>query len=650
MPRSTNRYAVLFGFWKLFIALSFIVRTILLIISWKNVSVSAGTFIGIYFKGFVFDLGVASFFTILYALYLLLIPQRWNASRFNKTLTYIGFFLTLLIVMFSFFAEFTFWGEFESRFNFIAVDYLIYTFEVVNNINQSYPLPYLIGGMLLVTGLITWWFYKRGTFAASFNATMSLRRRLMVTLGCLLLPLIYVFSINNTWAEKSDNHYKNELSKAGIYSFFAAFKNNELRYNDFYKVDDDNAVYTRMRNELSDSTTIFLENNKSILREIKSASTPVYKPNVIMVTIESFSADFMQRFGNTQALTPFLDSLAKQSVLFTNMYATGTRTVRGMEALTLSVPPTPGSSIVRRDDNTGLFTVGSIFKNADYKRTFFYGGDGYFDNMNQFFSGNGFDIVDRGRKVLVGDKLPTKRTIIADNDVQFENAWGICDEDIYKAVIRDADENYKNGKHFFNFVMTTSNHRPYTYPANKISIPVGSREGAVRYTDFAIEKLLEEAKTKPWFSNTVFVFVADHCASSAGKNEVNISKYHIPCIVYNLPAVKPIELSPVCSQIDLYPTLFNYLGWSYKSNLFGENINAAGYQPRALIGTYQKLGYLKNDTLIVLGPQQKAECFSYNKKADEQKSTSLNNNLLHEAIANYQSAYELYKNGGMKER
>ncbi len=648
--RSNSRYGVLFSFWKLFIALSFIVRTVLLVCSWKTIALSFGSIIGIYFKGFVFDLGVASFFTVLYSIYLLLVPQRWNQSRCNRIITYAGFFLTVIIVMFSFFAEFTFWGEFECRFNFIAVDYLIYTFEVVNNINQSYPLPYLIGGMLLISAIITWWFYKRGIFTSSFYAHMCCKRRLIATAGCLLLPLFYVLFINNSWAEKNVNRYNDELSKAGIYSFFAAFKSNELNYSEFYKQNNDGEVYEQMHRLLADSNVTFVEGNNSILREIKSSGNAVYKPNVIMVTIESFSADFMQRFGNTQGLTPVLDSLAGQSLLFTNMYATGTRTVRGMEALTLSVPPTPGSSIVRRSDNGGLFSVGTIFRNEGYKRTFFYGGDGYFDNMNQFFSGNGFDIVDRGRKIMVGDNLVTKRTFIEDKNVQFENAWGICDEDIYKAVIRDADENYKAGKGFFNFVMTTSNHRPFTYPANKISIPQGSREGAVRYTDYAIGKFLEAARTKPWFANTVFIFVADHCASSAGVNEINISKYHIPCIVYNMPHTQPAEISPVCSQIDLYPTLLNYLHWTYKSKLFGENVNSAAYSARALIGTYQKLGYLKNDTLIVLGPQQKTECYLYDKKSEEQKAVPMNEELLSEAIANYQSSYILYKSGGLKEK
>ena len=166
--------------------------------------------------------------------------------------------------------------------------------------------------------------------------------------------------------------------------------------------------------------------------------------------------------------------------------------------------------------------------------------------MNTFFGGNGFDIVDRGRGYLFGDSFTAKRTNIKDNEIQFENAWGVCDEDIYKQVIKEADKSYSNKKPFFNFIMTTSNHRPYTYPNNKIDIPSGTgRNGAVKYTDFAIGEFINKIKNKPWYNNTVIVFMADHCASSAGKWELNVDKYHIPAIIYNLPNIEPskIEIS-----------------------------------------------------------------------------------------------------------
>lgn len=618
--------------------------------SFSKLQLTLPAVLKIFGEGLLFDFGVAVFFCVPYAMYLLLFPVKWSNTFINKIITYTAFFIATLIVMFSFFAEITFWQEFESRFNFIAVDYLIYTFEVINNINESYPLPILITAMLIAVLIIVWVFYKGKIFTNTFTGKDAFLKRLVISGAVIGLSFIYAFFINNSLAENGSNRYQDELSKAGIFSFFAAFKNNELSYDHFYKTIDNRKAFNLARNQFADSNTTFINDGLSVERKIGNSASP-QMPNVIMVTIESFSADFMGRFGNTNNLTPVLDSLAGEGILLTGMYATGTRTVRGMEALSLAIPPTPGSSIVRRLNNDNLTTIGYIFQQKGYETGFFYGGDGYFDNMNMYFGNNGYAVTDKRRNTLVKDNFEAIRTTIPDSSIQFKNAWGICDEDLYDAVIRDADAKTSQHKPFYDFVMTTSNHRPYTYPEGKIDIASGTgRDGAVKYTDYAIGQFLKKAKQKPWFANTVFIFVADHCANSAGKNEIDIAKYHIPAIIYNLPAQAPSTITAMCSQIDLYPTLFHLLNWNYTSNLYGQNVLSNNYTPRILLGTYQKLGYLKNDTFIVLGPQQKIEAYQYNKIKNEQVPlTKSPDNLANEAIANYQSAYYLFKNGGLKQ-
>ena len=642
-----GRYGVLFSFCITFVFCSFLVRSGLLLVSLPKTQFSFTGILWLYGLGFTYDCAVALLMVALFNLYLLVLPSKWSNSKVHRLITYTWLFLLLLISFFSFFAELTFWQEFESRFNFIAVDYLIYTYEVINNINESYPLPVLISGVIAMVLLVIWILFKRQVFKHSFQESVPFRKRLVISGGLLLLTISLPLVLSNTFAEKGNNRYQNELSKAGVFSFFAAFKNNELSYNDFYSLLNKDTAYRLIRTELKESNSRFLKSGHSIKREITNPG-PTYKPNVIMITVESLSADFMKHFGNTQGLMPVLDSLADQNMLFTNMYATGTRTVRGMEALTLSAPPTPGSSIVRRQGNENLNTVGHIFEQQGYQRTFYYGGDGYFDNMNEYFGSNGFDITDRGRNLKMGDSYHTKRTIITDQQVHFENAWGISDEDLFDAVLRGADAQYKRGKLFYNFVMTTSNHRPFTYPSGEIAQASGSgREGAVRYTDYAIGQLIEHLKLKPWYKNTVVIIVADHCASSAGKNEIDISKYHIPCIILNLPKQGPQQITKMCSQIDLYPTLFSLLGWTYESNLYGKNVLDPQYQPRAVLGTYQKLAYLSQDSLVILGPQQRTETFLYNKQKNEQLPARLSGNTIDKAIANYQTAYDLFKSGGM---
>ena len=644
-----TRYSLLASFIIWFLSFSLLLRIVFTVLSWKNAELSLVDVLPVFGKGFLFDLAVALFFTVAYSIYLLLLPSKWSATLANRVITYSGVFLAILIAMFSFFAEVIFWLEFDSRFNFIAVDYLIYTYEVVNNINQSYPLPYLIGGMLLGTSGIIYFFQKRKVFAATFSGDSKFKYRAFFTGAILILTVCASFSLSNSWADKNHNRYSDELSKAGIFSFFAAFKSNELDYEEFYITERSEDLISSLKKELAEPASLFQVGNTSIIRKIKD-SLPGKKPNVIMITIESFSADFMQRFGNTQSLTPVLDSLAGQSILFTGMYATGTRTVRGMEALTLAVPPTPGNSIVRRANNDNLFCIGTVFKSQGYSRTFFYGGDGYFDNMNNYFGNNGFDIVDRGSKLAPGEHLSGARTKIPDSDVHFENAWGICDEDLYDAVIRDADRQYANNQLFYDFVMTTSNHRPYTYPAGKIDIASGSgRDGAVKYTDYAIGEFLKKIRSKPWFNNTVIIFVADHCASVAGKDEIDVAHYHIPCIIYNLPGAIPSTIDVQCSQIDLYPTLFNLLHWSYESNFYGKNVLSADYQPRAFVGTYQKLGLLSGDKLLILSPGSQASEYIWDRKNNIQTSIPLDKDFLSEAVSYYQSAYYLFKSGGLKD-
>ena len=199
-----------------------------------------------------------------------------------------------------------------------------------------------------------------------------------------------------------------------------------------------------------------LQNNQEFTNQEKDAITrnvsgsKEQAPNIVLIAIESFSADFLKQFGNQQNLTPNYEALAKNSIFFTNMYATGTRTVRGMEALTLCVPPTPGNSIVRRPNNESIFSIATILKKKNYDLSFIYGGDGYFDNMNTFFGGQGFNIIDRNRGNPISDNIKTKRFAIEDNEVTFENAWGICDEDSYTQSIKYANINSKKTNLFFN--------------------------------------------------------------------------------------------------------------------------------------------------------------------------------------------------------
>lgn len=645
----SKRYTLLIGFSIWYLLFSLLLRITFLLWQLNDLDLSILSLLKILGTGLFFDFGVLSFLYVIVSLYILIIPQKWIGSKLDKIVIFIGFSITLLIFVFTFFAEITFWDEFKSRFNFVAVDYLIYTFEVVQNIHESYPLYILIPSMVVITGLIFYYFWKRQYFNKTFNATISFKNKLISLLIAIVLMSFYIIFVNNSNAEWSKNRYNNEISKAGIYSFFAELRNNKLDFKTFYSSISDKQAFQLIRLNLQEENVKFLTDDFSIKRKINDSLDKEIRPNVVFILIESMSASFMGEFGNDKKITPFLDSISNQSLFFKNLYATGNRTVRGMEAVTLSIPPTPGQSIVKRPNNANLYTISNVFKSKNYLCNFFYGGDGYFDNMNAFFGGNGFNIYDRGRGSILSDAIKTTRYNIDDNEVTFENAWGICDEDIYDKMIKVADEYHQKKKPFLNFIMTTSNHRPYTYPANKIDISSGTgRNGAVKYSDYALQQMFAKAKNKPWFKNTIFVFVADHCASSAGKDEIDVKNYQIPAIIYGQNLIQPQKVTKLCSQIDVFPTLFGQLHWSYTSNFFGTNVLSNSYKERALMGTYLKLACKTNNNVMILSNQKINSNYTWNSVSNHLKVVPMNKPKLNETIAWYQVADYFFLNKKLK--
>ena len=648
-----RRFSLLKTFVLIFLVLSFVVRLILFFWSISETDTSIFNLIFTFLIGFAFDNGTISFFALPYALYLLLFPRKFSGSILDKIITYFAYSLGLIIFLFSFFAEITFWEEFKRRFNFIAVDYLIYTNEVVQNINESYPIPLLLSIIFIAFLILFYITRKRGAFKETFNNETLFKENLIPTLIIGVIVFIFSAFVLNKHSEQFNNRYNNELSKTGIYSFFAAFRNNELPYVKFYKTIDEKQAFKTVKNIIkSDGEQFIFPDKNEILRTVVNSDSlkTQQKPNIIFICVESLSGKFLNSLGSDLNIMPHLDSLANHALFFNNLFATGTRTVRGMEAITLSIPPTPGRSIVKRKNNQDLFTIGEVFKKQGYERNFFYGGDGYFDNMNTYFGGNGFNIVDRGRGFLLDTSIKTKRTNIEDDEIIFENAWGVCDEDIYNKVLKEADKMHEEGKPFFDFVMTTSNHRPYTYPENRIDIPSGTgRHGAIKYTDYAIGDFIKKAKTKPWFENTIFIIMADHCASSAGRWELDVQNYHIPAIVFNTKNIVPQKIDKLCSQIDLFPTIFGLLHWDYTSDFFGEDIlKMKPEDERAFIGNYRKLGLLKGEKLMVLGEQNQSSFYKWNKDDNSLTEIPLDNSFLNETISYYQVADYLYRNNGLK--
>jgi len=493
-------------------------------------------------------------------------------------------------------AEFCYWDEYGVRYNFIAVDYLNLESleEVLTNLVEIYPLGLILFAVAAVASLVCWLMTRDGDLKdAGIGSFRAWRKNLAIILpGAVFAALFLHIGYRNFGGR---NAFATELQENGCWNFFEAAASTDLDYVRYFPtMEEDKALALRH--------TLCGQGEDGV-RKVAPSGEP-HKKNVVLIEMESMGADFMGRYGNPNGLTPVLDSLAKESLTFDNLFATGNRTVRGIESVTLCNPPTPGESIVKRSDCGDRYTVGDVFRQWGYSTRFLYGGDSGFDNMKAFFSENGYDIVD------IND--------FKEGEVTFTHSWGACDEDTFGVALRLLDEDAKSGKPSFTHIMTISNHSPFTFPEGKIDFEgkMGTRNPAVRYADYAMGKFLDEARTREWFSNTVFVFVADHCATSAGKTRLPLDCYHIAGMIYAPGFIEPRAVEEIASQIDVMPTTLALLGLGYDAHFYGQDALDSLYRGRAFLATFQDLGYYSGDILTVLAPVRKATQFTVTRSED----------------------------------
>jgi phosphoglycerol transferase MdoB-like AlkP superfamily enzyme len=653
-----------------YVLLGTLLRLGLLAASAGAVSWGPSTF-GALVVGLLFDLFMAWFLTLPMGLLSAVWPASWSASRWLRLPLRAAWVFGAFLFAFWKVSEILFWEEFGVRFNFIAVDYLVYTTEVVKNIRESYNLPLIIVLVLVVaSGFFLLWrllgFVRRWEEGAAADATPRWRDAALLLAPMAVLLLVSYFvgrrdlnAVTTARASAGEritaglrhmgdpqpgwaNSYDAELAKNGEYAFLAAFWANQLEWKRFYPSRPD-AVAQLRATILAQGGAPATADLNDVTRLIKGSGRPGVRPlNVIQITVESLSAEFLGCYGSPEYaaknLTPNLDRISRESLWFARCYAGGTRTVRGMEALTLSIPPIPGQSVLRRKGCENLTTLGSVLHAQGYDTAFIYGGDGFFDNMNYFFGANGYRVVDLPRQEAAGKKM------------SFGNAWGACDEDAFAWSLDEADKAHAAGKPFHHFVMTTSNHRPYTWPDGKIAPQLIGREGGVAYTDYAIGAFLKAAAAKPWFKDTVFVIVADHCASVAGKRELEIRKYEIPLFIWSPGNIAPRKVETMMSQVDAAPTVLGLLGVTYLSRFVGNDALSPTFRPRAFISNYQKVAMLRPDGLLtVLKPvRQMAQYHADLATGALRPLVSPDAAAADEAIIHYQATDDLFNHGGLQ--
>jgi phosphoglycerol transferase MdoB-like AlkP superfamily enzyme len=525
-----------------------------------------------------------------------------------------------------------FLAQYDTRPNRIFIDYLRYPQEIVPTVWSEQKVAVVVGLVVVIAVTVVTW---RTMYAALSRAPRWPWWRRLVALpivaGLLFLGArssIGHRAANISTAAFSSDHFANELALNSTYAVGYAVEHGrkEVSPGRLYGSLDRYEAMNRVKRQMIVPDSAFTDPKIPLLHR-QPPTRPRAEPyNLVVFLQESLGAEYVGTLGG-HPLTPELDALAKEGLLLTNLYATGTRTVRGIEAVVCGFPPTPGDAMLKRGlAQTGFFTLAELLRRRGYATEFFYGGASNFDNMGGFFLNNGFD------RVYDEPTFPTDA---------FRGTWGVSDEDL----VRKANATFvaHGDRPFFALMLSTTNHPPFEYPPGRIqpSGPPDTLHNAIRFADYAIGELFRLAKREEYFRRTVFLVVADHDTRVYGADLVPISKFHIPGLII-APGLEPRRWDVLASQIDLAPTLLDVMGLDVEHPMPGRDLLAVpdGTPGRAIMQYDMTNAYRVGDHVVVLQPDRPPHQFVY--RDGHLEPEPLDPDLARDALAHVQVPNMLY--------
>jgi phosphoglycerol transferase MdoB-like AlkP superfamily enzyme len=508
--------------------------------------------------------------------------------------------------------------EYGFRPNRLYIEYLIYPKEVLSMLWAGRKLELLLSVVISVMSLGFGWYFS-GKFTQRIKAPKWYWRPVLAVL-VIALTLAGARStlghrpLNPAMVSFSDDPLVNSLVLNSSYSLFFAIKQmgSEQDAAKVYGKMDIQEVIEIIRRESGRDLASFT-NDELPSQSFNQASYQGKPKNLVIILEESLGARFVGNLGGLP-LTPNIDALSAEAWNFENLYATGTRSVRGIEAVVTGFTPTPARSVVKLGKSqTGFFTLAGLLKQHGYTTQFIYGGESHFDNMRSFFLGNGFsDIVDQ-------NDYP--------NPV-FEGSWGVSDEDLMAKAHDEFEQLTAEGKPFFSLVFSSSNHDPFEFPDNRIDLfeePKQTRNNAAKYADYAVGEFFKKAKQSSYWKDTVFLVVADHDSRVGGADLVPISRFRIPGFIIG-EGIDSKGDARVVSQIDLAPTLLSLIGISDTYPMLGRDLTVQSeqWQGRAMMQYEKNFALLEGNKVTILQPERTAESYEYDFAKQKLTSTQVN--------------------------
>ena len=571
----------------------------------------------------------------------LLSPVLATRKFFNvwRVFTFWWVLLSLVLLVFLEAATPGFILEYDVRPNRIFVEYLKYPHEVFGMLWQGFK-PELFFGLLmtmiafaLVARLLKPWREAEAKWASP-----------AVWLVWPLILVLTVFGIRSTLTHRPANpalfaitqdSMVNSLILNSTYSvFYAAYSlQHEAKSS---------AIYGKLPREKIFALTGAKDGDIPTLTTLVPSVKRDKPLNLVILLQESLGAGFVESLGG-KPVTPNLEKLKDEGIWFTHLYATGTRSVRGIEAVVTGFQPTPSDSTVKLDlSQKNFFTLAALLSKRGYLTEFIYGGESHFDNMRSFFMGNGFQ--------QITDQPDFKNPV-------FVASWGASDEDLLNKTHEQLMAHHASGKPFFTLAFSSSNHAPFEFPDGRITLyeqPKATDNNAVKYADYAIGEFIKKAKASPYWNDTVFLIVADHDIRVRGDSLVPIEHFHIPALILG-GAVQPKTVDAIASQIDLPVTVLSLMGIEAQHPMTGHDLSNLGadYRGRAMMqynynfGWMQQIGTDVTENEVVVLREGKPPAFGhYDPVSKQLQNTPVPadaNDLAERALANSLLPALLYK-------
>ena len=597
----------LFRYYLYMIAIFFVGRAILFTLYFDKIQETDSSIWLTFLYGLRMDTIISSLLLVVPLILLTLFPKQ--LQKFVELFLKYYFLVVLSFLIYIENATFPFIAQYDVRPNYLFVEYLEYPQEVFSMIFAEYKLELFIAfGMI---GSFIYFFNKMVDTHLDTIFKIHYLKRIALFIPVLLLLFLGVRSsfghrgANISDAMYSSNRALNEITKNSLHSIAYAIYTNRVHGSDklvkqYGKMSLDEA-YSRVEKSLD--LQGLDDKNSPLSRLEKTHFKQENSKNLVIFIQESLGYQFVEAVGGEKGITPNLNRLAKEGILFRDLYSNGTRSVRGLAGLTAGNFSIPGKGVIKRNKSqSDYFTIAKLLKPYGYKSLFIYGGESRFDNMKGWYLGNGFDTIIDQEKF----KNPS-----------FVGTWGVCDEEVTQRANTEFKKLYASHQKFATVMFSTSNHSPFDFPDGKIDLIDGvekkSVKNAIKYADFSIGSFIKQAKKEAYYKDTIFVIVADHNVRVYGADMIPVDMFHIPGVILG-EGIKPKVYNGIATQPDILATALDLIGIDLKYPIMGHSIFSDKKQDIALMQFHNSYALRRGESVAVIRPNKEPLTFFYKKK------------------------------------